>query len=344
MIDDKIIEDLQKQIDELKAASQQQVEEIRVKMLGKKGEITRLFEEFRTVQADQKRLYGQKLNTLKNNMLAKMEALRAALESQEGPQGSTDDLTLPGDRMPLGARHPISIVREEILSIFKKFGYSVAEGPEIEDDWHVFSALNFPPEHPARDMQDTFYINNQTANNILLRTHTSSVQVRTMENQSLPIRVVCPGRVFRNEAISARAHCIFHQVEGLYIDKNVSFADLKQSILLFAQEMFGADTKIRMRPSYFPFTEPSAEVDVSCNICKGKGCSICKGTGWLEILGCGMVDPNVLIANGIDPEVYSGFAFGMGIERIAMLKWQVNDLRHYFENDVRFLREFETVL
>ena len=344
MIDDRIIEDLQKQIDELKAASQQQVEEIRVKMLGKKGEIIRLFEEFRTVQADQKRLYGQKLNTLKNNMLAKMEALRAALESQEGPKSSTDDLTMPGDRMPLGARHPISIVREEILSIFKKFGYSVAEGPEIEDDWHVFSALNFPPEHPARDMQDTFFINNQTANNILLRTHTSSVQVRTMENQSLPIRVVCPGRVFRNEAISARAHCIFHQVEGLYIDKNVSFADLKQSILLFAQEMFGADTKIRMRPSYFPFTEPSAEVDVSCNICKGKGCSICKGTGWLEILGCGMVDPNVLIANGIDPEVYSGFAFGMGIERIAMLKWQVNDLRHYFENDVRFLREFETVL
>ena len=344
MIDDKIIEDLQKQIDELKAVSQQQVEEIRVKMLGKKGEITRLFEEFRGVQADQKRLYGQKLNTLKNNMLAKMEALRASLEEQEGPKAASEDLTLPGDRMPLGARHPISIVREEILSIFKKFGYSVAEGPEIEDDWHVFSALNFPPEHPARDMQDTFFINNQTANNILLRTHTSSVQVRTMENQSLPIRVVCPGRVFRNEAISARAHCIFHQVEGLYIDKNVSFADLKQSILLFAQEMFGADTKIRMRPSYFPFTEPSAEVDVSCNICKGKGCSICKGTGWLEILGCGMVDPNVLEANGIDPEVYSGFAFGMGIERIAMLKWQVNDLRHYFENDVRFLREFETVI
>jgi phenylalanyl-tRNA synthetase alpha chain len=344
MIDDKIIEDLQKQIDELKAASQQQVEEIRVKMLGKKGEITKLFEEFRTVQADQKRLYGQKLNTLKNNMLSKIEALKASVESQEGPAASTEDLTLPGDRMPLGARHPISLVREEILSIFKKFGYSVAEGPEIEDDWHVFSALNFPPEHPARDMQDTFFINNQTANNILLRTHTSSVQVRTMESQSLPIRVVCPGRVFRNEAISARAHCIFHQVEGLYIDKNVSFADLKQSILLFAQEMFGADTKIRMRPSYFPFTEPSAEVDVSCNICKGKGCSICKGTGWLEILGCGMVDPNVLIANGIDPEVYSGFAFGMGIERIAMLKWQVNDLRHYFENDARFLREFETVL
>ena len=344
MIDDKIIEDLQKQIDELKAASQQQVEEIRVKMLGKNGEITRLFEEFRTVQADQKRLYGQKLNALKNNMLSKMEALRAALESQEGPKDSAEDLTLPGDRMPLGARHPISLVREEILSIFKKFGYSVAEGPEIEDDWHVFSALNFPPEHPARDMQDTFFINNQTANNILLRTHTSSVQVRTMENQSLPIRVVCPGRVFRNEAISARAHCIFHQVEGLYIDKNVSFADLKQSILLFAQEMFGADTKIRMRPSYFPFTEPSAEVDVSCNICKGKGCSICKGPGLLEILGCGMVDPNVLVANGIDPEVYSGFAVGMGIERIAMLKWQVNDLRHYFENDVRFLKEFETVL
>ena len=246
--------------------------------------------------------------------------------------------------MDLGARHPISITREEILSIFKKFGFSVAEGPEIEDDWHVFSALNFPPEHPARDMQDTFFINNQSDNNILLRTHTSSVQVRTMETKSLPIRVVCPGRVFRNEAISARAHCIFHQVEGLYIDKNVSFADLKQAILLFAQEMFGEETKIRLRPSYFPFTEPSAEVDVSCNICKGKGCSICKGTGWLEILGCGMVDPNVLVSNGIDPNVYSGFAFGMGIERIAMLKWQVKDLRHYFENDVKFLREFDTVI
>lgn len=344
MIDDKIIEDLQAQLDDLKAQTQQQVEELRVKFLGKKGEITKLFEEFRTVQADQKKLFGQKLNILKNSALIRIEALRAGLDNQESASEAGFDLTKPGDRMDLGARHPISITREEILSIFKKFGFSVAEGPEIEDDWHVFSALNFPPEHPARDMQDTFFINNQSDNNILLRTHTSSVQVRTMETKSLPIRVVCPGRVFRNEAISARAHCIFHQVEGLYIDKNVSFADLKQAILLFAQEMFGEETKIRLRPSYFPFTEPSAEVDVSCNICKGKGCSICKGTGWLEILGCGMVDPNVLVSNGIDPNVYSGFAFGMGIERIAMLKWQVKDLRHYFENDVKFLREFDTVI
>jgi phenylalanyl-tRNA synthetase alpha chain len=246
--------------------------------------------------------------------------------------------------MDLGTRHPISITREEIISIFHKFGYTVAEGPEIEDDWHVFGALNFPPEHPARDMQDTFFIHANDGNPVLLRTHTSSVQVRAMEKMDLPIRVLCPGRVFRNEAISARAHCIFHQVEGLYIDKGVSFADLKQAVLLFAREMFGEETEIRLRPSYFPFTEPSAEVDVSCNICKGKGCNICKGTGWLEIMGCGMVDPNVLEASGIDSKVYSGFAFGMGIERIAMLKWQVKDLRHYFENDVRFLRQFETVI
>ena len=251
--------------------------------------------------------------------------------------------TKPGDKFDLGTRHPISVTREEIISIFSKFGYAVAEGPEIEDDWHVFGALNFPPEHPARDMQDTFFIS-RSDNPVLLRTHTSSVQVRAMERMPLPIRIVCPGRVFRNEAISARAHCIFHQVEGLYIDKNVSFADLKQAVLLFAKEMFGEQTKIRMRPSYFPFTEPSAEVDVSCNICGGKGCNICKGTGWLEIMGCGMVDPNVLEASGIDPKVYSGFAFGMGVERIAMLKWQVKDLRLYFENDVRFLREFETVI
>ena len=248
---------------------------------------------------------------------------------------------MPGDAYPLGSRHPVSIAREEIIGIFRKFGYDVAEGPEIEDDWHVFEALNFPPEHPARDMQDTFFVTSGH-NPILLRTHTSCVQVRAMETMKLPIRIVCPGRVFRNEAISARAHCIFHQVEGLYIDENVTFADLKQAILLFAREMFGSDTKIRMRPSYFPFTEPSAEVDVSCNICHGKGCNICKGTGWLEILGCGMVDPNVLEASGIDSSKYSGFAFGMGVERIAMLKWQVKDLRNYFENDLRFLKEFET--
>ena len=342
-MNETIIDELSAQVKELSAKTEQEIEDLKVKWLGKKGEITKLFEEFRTVPAEQKRLFGQRLNILKNEALQRLNTLRESLEAS-GSAASGEDLTMPGDEMSLGARHPISITREEILSIYKKFGYSVAEGPEVEDDWHVFGALNFPPEHPARDMQDTFFVSPGGDNPILLRTHTSSVQVRTMEHSELPIRVICPGRVFRNEAISARAHCIFHQVEGLYIDKNVSFADLKQAILLFAREMFGPDTQIRMRPSYFPFTEPSAEVDVSCNICHGKGCNICKGTGWLEILGCGMVDPNVLRASGIDPEVYSGFAFGMGIERIAMLKWQVKDLRHYFENDLRFLREFETVV
>ena len=337
------IEELLAEISRLTANKIQEVEEIRVKLLGKKGDITKLFEEFRNVLPEQKREFGKKLNILKTKAAEKIEELRAKVEESLDSKESGIDFTRPGDKFELGTRHPISITREEIISIFNKFGYSLAEGPEIEDDWHVFGALNFPPEHPARDMQDTFFIS-QGENPILLRTHTSSVQVRTMEKSKLPIRVICPGRVFRNEAISARAHCIFHQVEGLYIDKNVSFADLKQAILLFAKEMFGEQTKIRMRPSYFPFTEPSAEVDVSCNICKGKGCNICKGTGWLEIMGCGMVDPNVLEASGIDSKEYSGFAFGMGVERIAMLKWQVKDLRHYFENDVRFLREFETVL
>ena len=344
MISNEKIDELTKSLAELKAAREQEIEELRIKWLGKKGEITQLFDEFRSVSPDQKKEFGQKLNALKNAALARIEEMKESLNAIAGSSAASFDLTKPGDLMDLGARHPISITREEIISIFRKFGYSVAEGPEIEDDWHVFGALNFPPEHPARDMQDTFFVAPEGDNPILLRTHTSSVQVRTMEKSELPIRVICPGRVFRNEAISARAHCIFHQVEGLYIDKNVSFADLKQAILLFAREMFGPDTQIRMRPSYFPFTEPSAEVDVSCNICHGKGCNICKGTGWLEILGCGMVDPNVLKASGIDPEVYSGFAFGMGIERIAMLKWQVKDLRHYFENDIRFLKQFETVI
>ncbi|MBO4572121.1 MAG: phenylalanine--tRNA ligase subunit alpha [Bacteroidales bacterium] len=344
MISQEKIDQLMDSLREMKAAKEQEIEEMRVKWLGKKGEITRLFEEFRTVSPELKKEYGQKLNALKVAAQARIDEMREELSQIVDATKPRMDLTMPGDIMELGSRHPISITREEIISIFRKFGYSVAEGPEIEDDWHVFSALNFPPEHPARDMQDTFFVSPGGENPILLRTHTSSVQVRTMEHSELPIRVICPGRVFRNEAISARAHCIFHQVEGLYIDKNVSFADLKQAILLFAREMFGPDTQIRMRPSYFPFTEPSAEVDVSCNICHGKGCNICKGTGWLEILGCGMVDPNVLRASGIDPEVYSGFAFGMGIERIAMLKWQVKDLRHYFENDLRFLREFETVV
>lgn len=344
MISNEKIQEMMSALSELKAAKEQEIEEMRVKLLGKKGEITQLFEEFRGVSPEQKKEFGQKLNALKNAAQAKIEEMRSSLADIADAGKAQYDLTKPGDRMELGARHPISITREEIISIFNKFGYSVAEGPEIEDDWHVFGALNFPPEHPARDMQDTFFVHPQGDNPILLRTHTSSVQARTMEHAELPIRVICPGRVFRNEAISARAHCIFHQVEGLYIDKNVSFADLKQAILLFAREMFGPETQIRMRPSYFPFTEPSAEVDVSCNICHGKGCNVCKGTGWLEILGCGMVDPNVLRASGIDPEVYSGFAFGMGIERIAMLKWQVKDLRHYFENDIRFLKEFETVI
>ena len=336
------IEQVYRELEELKCKSLKEVEEARIRFLGKKGSVTALMEQFRSVAPELKREFGQKLNELKKAATAKIEQLKDDAGAAETQQASGEDLTMPGDAMELGSRHPVSIVRQEIVDIFRKFGYDVAEGPEIEDDYHVFEALNFPPNHPAREMQDTFFVSTGHVNPLLLRTHTSSVQVRTMEKEKLPIRVVCPGRVFRNEAISARAHCIFHQVEGLYIDKNVTFADLKQAILLFAREMFGADTQIRMRPSYFPFTEPSAEVDVSCNICKGKGCNICKGTGWLEIMGCGMVDPNVLRASGIDPDVYSGFAFGMGVERIAMLKWQVNDLRHYFENDMRFLHEFAT--
>ncbi len=337
------IEQLLAEVEQLAARKEQELEEIRVRLLGKKGSITQLFDEFRDVLPEQKRELGQVLNKLKVAAAAKIEELKAVIEDSMEPADSQYDLTKPGDKMELGARHPISVTRAEIISIFNKLGYAIAEGPEIEDDWHVFGALNFPPEHPARDMQDTFFITTGE-NPILLRTHTSSVQVRAMEKMKLPIRVICPGRVFRNEAISARAHCIFHQVEGLYIDKKVSFADLKQAVLLFAREMFGENTEIRLRPSYFPFTEPSAEVDVSCNICKGKGCNICKGTGWLEIMGCGMVDPAVLEASGIDSKEYSGFAFGMGVERIAMLKWQVKDLRLYFENDVRFLQEFDTVV
>lgn len=336
------IEQLLAQVAGLKAANAKEVEEARVRLLGKKGEITRLFEEFRTCSPDLKREFGRKLNELKQAATAKIEELKDLTASSAASEGPKEDLSMPGTPFALGSRHPVSIVRQEIVDIFRKFGYDVAEGPEIEDDYHVFEALNFPPNHPARDMQDTFFVSAGHLNPLLLRTHTSSVQVRAMETMKLPIRVICPGRVFRNEAISARAHCIFHQVEGLYIDENVTFADLKQAILLFAREMFGPETAIRMRPSYFPFTEPSSEVDVSCNICHGKGCNICKGTGWLEILGCGMVDPNVLEASGIDSKKYSGFAFGMGLERIAMLKWQVNDLRHYFENDLRFLSQFKT--
>ena len=338
------IEQLLSRVNDLKCSSAKEIEEARVALLGKKGEITRLFDEFRACAPEMKREFGRKLNELKQAAIAKIDELRQGASSENVQEGPLEDLSMPGNPLPLGSRHPVSIVRQQIVDIFRKFGYDVAEGPEIEDDYHVFEALNFPPNHPARDMQDTFFVSVGHPNPLLLRTHTSSVQVRSMESMKLPIRVICPGRVFRNEAISARAHCIFHQVEGLYIDEDVTFADLKQAILLFAREMFGPDTAIRMRPSYFPFTEPSSEVDVSCNICHGKGCNICKGTGWLEILGCGMVDPNVLEASGIDSKKYSGFAFGMGLERIAMLKWQVNDLRHYFENDLRFLSEFDTAV
>jgi phenylalanyl-tRNA synthetase alpha chain len=330
----RLLEDIEK----LEANSKDDVEALRVSWLGKKGRVTLLFDDFRQVPAGGKRETGQQLNRLKQAATEKINALREQLDSAHS-QRQAFDVTMPGEPAPLGARHPLAIVRSEIIDIFKTLGYTVAEGPEIEDDYHVFGALNFPPEHPARDMQDTFFLTTGD-NPALLRTHTSSVQVRAMERHKPPIRIICPGRVFRNEAISARAHCIFHQIEGLYVDENVSFAHMKQSILYFAREFFGDDVQIRLRPSYFPFTEPSAEVDVSCNICRGKGCNICKHTGWLEIMGCGMVDPSVLEASNIDPGKYTGFAFGMGIERIAMLKWQVRDLRHYFENDIRFLRQF----
>ena len=330
------INDLLKRVEAFKPQAAAEVEEFRVRMLGRKGEMNDVFEEFKKVAPELKKELGQKINALKTRINDKIAEMKSALENTETDSDAAIDMTRPGS-----TDHPISLVRNEIVDIFARLGYTVAEGPEIEDDWHVFSALNFPPEHPARDMQDTFFIRKNP--DILLRTHTSSIQVRTMERQKPPIRVVCPGRVFRNEAISYRAHCIFHQVEGLYIDENVSFADLKQSILYFAKEMFGEKAQIRMRPSYFPFTEPSAEVDVSCNLCGGKGCNVCKHTGWLEIMGCGMVDPNVLEASGIDPQRYSGFAFGMGVERIAMLKYGVKDLRLYFENDARFLRQFDSV-
>jgi len=320
------------------AATPEELDQFRLRFLGKKGILNDLFAGFRNVPNEQKRAAGQLLNELKVAVQDKLDVLKASFEDRvENPLSGTD-LTRPVDDIQPGAKHPISLVRSQIIDIFGRLGYTVSEGPEIEDDWHNFSALNFPEEHPARDMQDTFFISK--APDITLRTHTSSVQIRAMEKFKPPIRMIFPGRVFRNEAISARAHCIFHQVEGLYIDKNVSFADLKQNLLYFAREMFSKDTRIRLRPSYFPFTEPSGEMDISCHICGGKGCNICKGTGWVEILGCGMVDPQVLINCNIDPDEYSGFAFGMGIERITMLKYQIRDLRLFFENDVRFLRQF----
>lgn len=331
------IEELIKTIQLLDANSAEELENIRLKYLSKKGEISVLFNQFREVPNEQKREIGQRLNVLRDMAQARMAELKEKIETQQ-QEDNRLDLTRTAEPIALGTRHPLSLVREEIIDIFSRIGFTVAEGPEIEDDWHVFGALNFPPEHPARDMQDTFFIEKNP--DILLRTHTSSVQTHVMTTQKPPIRVLCPGRVYRNEAISARAHCFFHQVEGLYIDKNVSFADLKQALLYFAREMFGEETQIRLRPSYFPFTEPSAEMDISCNICGGKGCAFCKQTGWVEILGCGMVDPNVLEACGIDSKVYSGYAFGMGVERITNLKYQVKDLRLFSENDIRFLEQF----
>lgn len=335
------IKKIQEELKALHAESMQEVEELRIKYNSKKGIVNQLFAEFKNVEPALKKEVGQAMNVLKNAVQEKIDELKEAFESKKEVEDK-QDLTRPAEPIRLGARHPLSLVRNEIIEIFARLGFTVAEGPEIEDDWHVFSALNFPPEHPARDMQDTFFIEKDP--DILLRTHTSSVQARVMENTNPPIRSIFPGRVFRNEAISARAHCIFHQIEGLYVDENVSFADLKQTLLYFSRELFGEKTQIRLRPSYFPFTEPSAEMDVSCSICGGKGCNVCKHTGWLEILGCGMVDPNVLELCGIDSKKYSGFAFGMGVERITMLKYGIKDIRHFFENDIRFLQQFESTL
>ena len=325
------------EVESLAAADEKELEALRIKYLGKKGLLNDLMADFRNVPAEQKRETGQKINALKTALQDKLNDLRQSLATKED---SHDDLDLTRTPYPiqLGTRHPLSIVKNEIIDIFSRLGFSMADGPEVEDDWHVFSSMNFAEDHPARDMQDTFFVEQHP--DIVLRTHTSSVQSRVMEHTQPPIRVICPGRVYRNEAISARAHCFFHQVEGLYIDEDVSFTDLKQVLLTFAREMFGPDTKIRLRPSYFPFTEPSAEMDISCNICGGTGCAFCKQTGWVEILGCGMVDPNVLEAIGIDSKKYKGYAFGMGVERITNLKYQVKDLRLFSENDVRFLDEF----
>lgn len=331
------IEVLLKEINDLNTSDLKEIEALRIKYLSKKGEISQLMADFRNVPAKEKREVGIKINALKEAATEKINSLRQKAETNDNLSDDID-LTRTAAPIKLGTRHPLTIVKNEIINIFGRLGFTLAEGPEVEDDWHVFSSMNFPADHPARDMQDTFFIEQHP--DIILRTHTSSVQSRVMEKTQPPIRVICPGRVYRNEAISARAHCFFHQVEGLYVDKNVSFTDLKQVLLLFAREMFGTETKIRLRPSYFPFTEPSAEMDISCDICGGKGCAFCKHTGWVEILGCGMVDPAVLDANGIDSKKYMGYAFGMGIERIANLKYKVDDLRLFSENDIRFLEEF----
>ncbi len=332
------IDKIREEIKNWQAENAEQLEAIRIEYLSKKGKISTLFNDFRNVPNELKREVGKSLNELKNFATEELNRLKEEFSTQETTEKS-NDLTMPAMPLKLGTRHPISLVRNEIIEIFSRLGFTVSEGPEIEDDWHVFSALNFPEEHPARDMQDTFFI--QQNPDVLLRTHTSSVQVHEMEELEPPIRTITPGRVFRNEAISARAHCIFHQIEALYIDENVSFADLKQTLIYFVKELFGKDVQIRLRPSYFPFTEPSAEMDISCTICNSKGCTVCKNTGWLEILGCGMVDPNVLDSSNIDSKKYTGFALGMGVERIAMLKYGIKDLRLFFENDVRFLDQFK---
>lgn len=342
MILDKI-EKLLEEVKGLTASNAEEIEAMRLKYLSKKGEINALMADFRSVPAEQKKEVGIKINELKQTALERINSLREQFETAEA-QDDDLDLTRTAYPIELGTRHPLTIVKNEIINIFSRMGFTLADGPEVEDDLHVFTKMNFAADHPARDMQDTFFVEtnpDDVTKNILLRSHTSSVQARVMETTQPPIRIICPGRVYRNEAITARAHCFFHQIEGLYIDKNVSFTDLKQVLLTFARELFGPDTKIRLRPSYFPFTEPSAEMDISCHICGGKGCGFCKHTGWVEILGCGMVDPNVLEACGIDSKVYSGYAFGLGMERITNLKYQVSDLRLFSENDVRFLREFE---
>ncbi|MFZ4614033.1 MAG: phenylalanine--tRNA ligase subunit alpha [Bacteroidia bacterium] len=328
------------EINSFKANDFKDAEEFRLKFLSKNGKVSILFDEFKEVSPEDKRALGKPINELKNIAQNKFNGLQEQFTKSTEKGSSSIDYTLPGDAYQTGSRHPLSLVRNQIIEIFNKIGFSVADGPEIEDDWHNFSALNFPEEHPARDMQDTFFVDENWA----LRTHTSSIQIRVMEKQKPPMRLLAPGRVYRNEAISARAHCQFHQVEGFYIDKNVSFADLKQTLLYFAKEMFGTQTKIRLRPSFFPFTEPSAEMDISCMFCNQNGCSICKHSGWVEILGCGMIDPNVLINCNINPNEYSGFAFGMGIERITMLKYKINDLRLFFENDVQFLKQFSKII
>jgi phenylalanyl-tRNA synthetase alpha chain len=333
------LDNITAEINDFESSGPEPAETFRLKYLSKKGMISALLEEFKLVEPDQKKFYGQRINEIKKLAQDKYKLLLSKPDVSERIEAN-HDLTRPGIKVPLGSRHPVSIVRAQIIDIFARSGFVISEGPEIEDDWHNFGALNFPKDHPARDMQDTFFILKDP--DILLRTHSSSVQVRVMETQKPPIRTISPGRVFRNEAVSARAHCIFHQVEGLYIDEGVSFSDLKQVLLYFAQEMFGKETKIRFRPSFFPFTEPSAEMDISCSICGGKGCNVCKYTGWVEIMGCGMVDPNVLDFCKIDSERYTGYAFGMGIERIAMLKYQINDLRLFFENDIRFLEQFRS--